>query len=115
MQKREKQKLIDDKVFETLHCLDKVDKVKANPFLYTRIKQKLDAPKTSKTGFQLSRFFRPILLPTLVVASALLGILIGNNNSSNIQSSRSQNIKSFASFYGFKTQDLNNYLLIESE
>ena len=103
---------IENEVFKTLHCLDGMDKVKASPFFYKRVQQKLEYPEM-KGVFQmlqgvLIKRFQPVLVPVFVAASILLGIFIGTDVSSD---GRSENLESFASTYGIEAPKLNNYQL----
>lgn len=116
MQRRKDREAIDEEVLKTLHCLDNVGRLRARPFFYTRLKQRLDGLEAAESQARLFeapwRIWRPVLVPALVAASVLLGVFIGYEPPSN---NHSENLETFATAYGLKAPDLNDYLLTKSE
>jgi hypothetical protein len=103
---------IEEEVYETLQCLDRVEKVKAKPFFYTRLRQRLDAIEVARMDSAPHGALAKILRPALVAASILLGVLVGYDRSSHY---RSQSLDSFAEVYGLQAPDLNDYFLPSGE
>lgn len=114
-QRKKDPKAIKAEVQETLHSLDKVAKVKVNPFFYTRLKQQLDALEIMGQKSSPAEMWRKIewfLVPALVAAGVLLGVFIGYEASPD---HRSQNLEILASTYGLDTPDVSSYLLVKNE
>lgn len=111
MNRIDKNKAVDQEVQKTLDSLDNLQRINANPFFYTRLKQRMDKFDARGLGPRTAaiKALRLALIPSLIVtATILLGIFIGYDSSS---ADRSRNIDSFASAYGLQTDDLNDYLL----
>jgi hypothetical protein len=81
----ERKRKIEDEVEKTLTVLDGMENARQNPFLYTRIKAKLESKKDADQSS------KPILLPVSLVLLVLLNIftlfntqLTGNQDQSSI-------------------------------
>ncbi|MFQ5630718.1 MAG: hypothetical protein ACE5I1_18255 [bacterium] len=107
---------VENELQKTLQALDYFEKVKASPFFYTRLRQRLDAIGASnQTAAQKTVFagvFHPVLVPILLAASVLLGIFVGYKPDSV---SHTENLDAFATTYGLQAPDLSNYVLAEAD
>ncbi len=69
---------------DSIKIIDRQKSVEANPFIYTRIAQKL---KSSETENYYSRILKPVLVSIIILISLYGGIRIGNiymdSNSTN--------------------------------
>lgn len=109
-------KTIEEEVNKTLHCLDRVERVKPRPFFYSRLKQRLDELERHETRSPLDsvyvKFMRPVLIPMLIVMSIVSGVLWGRTLSYD---DRAENINTIAVFYGLNEPNLNDYILQSDE
>lgn len=110
------QQKIDAKVRKTLAAFDDFEKVKANPFFYTRVRQRLGALDTPVVSSQpqsvLARLLRPALVPIFIAASVLVGVFIGYKPASV---SQSEDFNEFTEIYSLQAPDLNDYVLASTE
>ncbi len=64
----------------TLSLTEKTERLKPNPFLYTRIKQKLEEQNNKKKipGFSINKILQPLIMSLLLILGISGGIKIGN-------------------------------------
>ena len=101
----------------TLNLIEKKKTLEPNPFLYTRIKQRLDAIEhgTDRPVFIpiYKKVFQPVLLSFLLVSGMFLGIKLGNICVTNhhVKISESQTTEFY--FNDFQQEKLEVLLLTE--
>src|SRR5574342_1359717 len=108
MKDRKKDKTaIDAEVQKTLQSLDHLPKVKANPFFYTRLQQRLAVRHRRETGSIFDVIFhkalRPALVPLLIAVSIGAGIWIGYKPTT---ANRTTYLNSMIETYGLNAPDL---------
>jgi predicted anti-sigma-YlaC factor YlaD len=62
---------------ETLNLIDKRKRLDENPYLYTRIKQRLESEKILKPKSAFKRILQPAFLSLLILFSVYFGIQLG--------------------------------------
>lgn len=62
---------------ETLNLIDKRKRLNENPYLYTRIKQRLESEKALKPKPVFKRILQPAFLSLLILFSVYFGIQLG--------------------------------------
>ena len=117
MRDRKKDKAaIDAEVLMTLQSLDHLPKVKANPFFYTRLKQRLTSRQQRETASTFDVIFqkilRPALVPLLIAVSIGAGIWIGYRPAT---ANRTTYLNSMIETYSLNAPDLSNYTLTAVE
>jgi len=98
-------KNIEQLVNETLNSLDGVERVEANPFLFTRIEQRLN------NRYRTSASTKQRLMPVLAVALVLFISLnvfsyfkVNNDNSSATSSKSDNGIETFSNEYNLSEE-----------
>jgi hypothetical protein len=117
MRDRQKDKTaIEAEVRKTLQSLDAIPKMKANPFFYTRLQQRLAARQRRETASRFGVIFhkalRPALVPLLIAVSIGAGIWIGYKPAT---ANRTTSLNSMIETYGLNAPDLSNYTLTVAE
>lgn len=107
---------IEAEVQKTLQSLDRVEKVNAKSFFFTRLQHRLDALQALRHEHKISAtfttFLRPVLAPLLIVASIGAGILIGYKQTASPRSSAAE---ALVETYGLQAPDLAQYTLMSNE
>lgn len=101
----------------TLNLIEKRKSVKPNPFLYTRIKQRLEATE-HRTNHPVyipvyKKIVQPVLLSFLLVSGIFIGIKLGNICVSNQPSGLSKSQTTEFYFNDFQQEQLEVLLLSE--
>lgn len=107
---------IDAEVQKTLQSLDQIKKVKASPFFYTRLQQRLANRRNNESASIPNaiwgKVLRPALVPLLIVASVGAGILLGYKPKTE---NRTAYLNNLIETYGLNAPDLSNYTLTAAE
>jgi len=112
MNKKEK---IEQAVQKTLDSFDQAERLKSNPFFYTRLKariEELDAQRMQPKGWEIARgVVKPALL-LLIIALNIFTATLFFKNRNNESSSREQLLNSFAQELALDSSQYNPNLLI---
>lgn len=115
MTKKEK---IEQEVRQTLESFDQAERLKSNPFLYTRLKariEELDAQRRQSNGWEIAcGVIKPALL-LLIIALNIFTATIFLKNRNNKSSSREQLLNSFAHELTLDSSQYNPNLLINEQ
>lgn len=101
----------------TLNLIEKKKTVKPNPFLYTRIKQKLNEIESEKRQIVFKpvykKILQPVLLSFLLAGGLFFGIKLGNTYETIQQKDNSVSQTTEFYFNDFKQENLEVLLLKE--
>jgi hypothetical protein len=71
---------IEEEIDKTLAAMDRMEKLEAGPYFYTRLKPRLDSREKKATarlpGTLLSRMLRPVLVTLLLLLNVVTALLI---------------------------------------
>jgi hypothetical protein len=114
MNRKEK---IELEVQKTLECFSHSERLKGNPFFYTRLKNRIDNSSTQKRktiGWEFAwGVLKPILLLLIIVLNIFSATLFLKNRNSNY-SSREQLLDALAKELALDSNQYNpNYLMNE--
>jgi hypothetical protein len=91
---------IQKEVDETFNSLDGIQRAQANPFLFTRIKEKMTKRETGVWGMAISIISRPVFAVAAIVLIVLINLAIFfQNQPEPIQTSTQDGEQLFASEY----------------
>ena len=119
LQECKKCNLVFIKLQRTLSIIEIEKQTEVNPFIYTRIQQKIAQIENKQTETELSpifkRIFQPILVAAVIVVGLLLGIFIGNHYQTNNNSIYLTNQSQTEEYYlnDFQQEPYLSYLIEE--
>lgn len=106
---------IEQEVQKTLESFDQAERLKTNPFFYTRLKVRIDNVSTQKKkirGWEIVwGFVKPALL-LLIVALNIFTVTLFMKNRNNESSSREQLLDAFAQELTLDSNQYNPNILI---
>lgn len=89
----EKKKRIDEEVNRTLNIFDEIPQIKENPFLYTKIKARLDGETSAgKQKNYLAGILKPALLALILTLNALTAYYYFDTDLSSQQTTSSYSL-----------------------
>ena len=112
MNRKEK---IEQEVQKTLECINQAERLKSNPFFYTRLKAKIDDLHSQKQKIRGWEFAWGVLKPGLLLLIIILNIftaILFLKNRDNEYSSREQLLDAFAQELTLDSNQYNPTLLI---
>ncbi|MEJ2744420.1 MAG: hypothetical protein P8123_01850 [bacterium] len=93
---------IEQKVEETLRCLDEIETLASNPFFYARLQARLEDSETQKGGviswILSARALLPAFLALLIALNVVSGIRLFQESGYRSES-REENLLAFADTY----------------
>jgi hypothetical protein len=101
-------KNIETEVEKTLEALDNHRRIQPSPFIFTKIKARIEARQTKSrigTGWQAA-----LIAPFVIVTGISIGVIIGQNIS---KSTRLPEKNPFAIYYGLEPLNSTAYVLSE--
>ena len=106
-----KEKKISKEIEKTLGQLKEVESLEPNPYLYTRIQQKLNEQKKSKFGF--SEILKPALFTVLFTINVITVYWYSNSLDSSVQKNSAESlVEVFSSDFNIGSDD-SKLLILE--
>lgn len=108
-----KEDRIEQEIAKTLACLDNIENIEAGPYLYSRLRARLETPVEPREQWyrQLlsKQMLRPAFLIVLVVVNLITAVLVLQNNRGRIDHRR-VHLSAVAEEYSLHSTKENDYL-----
>lgn len=104
----DKKKLIEQEVEKILHCFDHAEKIKSNPFFFTRVQAAINDVDKKQNRLRISLLFENLLRPAFIVGIVILNLITAGftlSRKDNQITSKSKVIYTFAEEYSFTQKD----------
>ena len=119
LQECEKCELVFLKLKRTLSIIEIEKQTEVNPYIYTRIQEKISQIENKQTEIQrtpvFKRIFQPILVAAVIIVGLILGVFIGNYYQTNNNSIYLTNQNQTEEYYlnDFQQEPYLSYLIEE--
>ncbi|MBN1350910.1 hypothetical protein JXJ21_15935 [candidate division KSB1 bacterium] len=106
----ERKQKIENEIQRTLEQFEHADRLRPNPFFYTRVKARIEAQTQGAVQGYVHRVLKPAFLTLLVAVNVITAVFLLNNSATETNTRQSL-INSFAKEYRLENSESNLYIL----